>query len=164
MTRREAERLTRQADTLRALGFTVEEAETLRRISLTLHRWSELECGTDHACLVRGAWNRDTQTFDYDEAGAPYYEFAGGTGKHRYARTPDRERGALRRLEAIVKARNTRQRVQAATGDVLGPATSNVAAYVQGDPRGCALYILRPGDVPDGKDVGEYYSRGIAVY
>ena len=30
-------------------------------------------------------------------------------------------------------------------------------AYIQGDPRGCALHILWPGD--DG-----YYTRGIAVY
>ncbi len=36
--------------------------------------------------------------------------------------------------------------------------------YVQGDPRGCALYILRPGDVPEGAEVDRYYSRGIAVY
>jgi len=40
----------------------------------------------------------------------------------------------------------------------------NLSAYVQGDPRGAALYILRPGDVPEGGDVDAYYSRGIAVY
>lgn len=34
MTKREAERLTMQADTLRALGFTRDEAEQLRRISI----------------------------------------------------------------------------------------------------------------------------------
>ena len=37
-------------------------------------------------------------------------------------------------------------------------------AYVQGDPRGAALYILRPGDVPEGADVASCYNRGIAVY
>ena len=36
-------------------------------------------------------------------------------------------------------------------------------AYVQKDPRGAALHILRPGDVPAGEDVSSYYSRGIAV-
>lgn len=36
--------------------------------------------------------------------------------------------------------------------------------YVQGDPRGASLYILRPGDVPEGKEVDGYYSRGVAVY
>lgn len=35
--------------------------------------------------------------------------------------------------------------------------------YVQGDPRGCALYILRPGDVPEGSTPDCCYSRGIAV-
>jgi hypothetical protein len=40
----------------------------------------------------------------------------------------------------------------------------DLTAYVQTDPRGAALYVLRPGDVPDGADVSAYYSRGIAVY
>lgn len=39
-----------------------------------------------------------------------------------------------------------------------------VSAYVQTDPRGAALYILRPEDVPEGQDVGSYYTRGICVY
>jgi hypothetical protein len=38
MTRKEAIRQTHQADVLRALGFTSDEADTLRRISMTLHR------------------------------------------------------------------------------------------------------------------------------
>lgn len=43
---------------LLALGFSFEEASTLRRISMTLHRWHEMECGdgNDYAswCIVRG--------------------------------------------------------------------------------------------------------------
>jgi hypothetical protein len=39
-----------------------------------------------------------------------------------------------------------------------------VTPYIQTDPRGAALYILRPGDVPEGKDAGAYYNRGICVY
>ena len=39
-----------------------------------------------------------------------------------------------------------------------------LSSYVQGDPRGAALYILRPGDVPEGASVDSYYNRGIAVY
>jgi hypothetical protein len=31
-------------------------------------------------------------------------------------------------------------------------------------PRGAALYILKPGDVPEGEDVSAWYSRGVAVY
>lgn len=60
--------------------------------------------------------------------------------------TPDRETGALKRLAAIM---------------ARYPALSY---YVQGDPRGAALYILRQGDVPEGKSAAAYYSRGIAVY
>lgn len=36
--------------------------------------------------------------------------------------------------------------------------------YVQTDPRGVSLYILRPGDVPEGKDSDAYYTRGICIY
>jgi hypothetical protein len=39
-----------------------------------------------------------------------------------------------------------------------------LTAYIQGDPRGAALYILRPGDVPEGESADAYYSRGICVY
>jgi hypothetical protein len=49
MTRKEAIRQTHQQDTLRQLGFTIAEADALRRISMTLHRWHELECGTENA-------------------------------------------------------------------------------------------------------------------
>ena len=59
---------------------------------------------------------------------------------------PDRETGALKRLAAIMAR------------------YPQLSAYVQGDPRGAALYILRPGDVPEGGQADAYYSRGIAVY
>jgi hypothetical protein len=59
---------------------------------------------------------------------------------------PDRETGARKRLETIMSR------------------YSPLGYYVQGDPRGAALYIIRPGDVPEGADVDAYYSRGIAVY
>ncbi|MDE2106594.1 MAG: hypothetical protein KGL39_55780 [Patescibacteria group bacterium] len=36
--------------------------------------------------------------------------------------------------------------------------------YIQGDPRGAALYILRPGDVPGGRSPDAYYSAGVAVF
>lgn len=67
--------------------------------------------------------------------------------RHPYA---DRETGALQRLKAIMERYPTLQ------------------AYVQGDPRGAALYILRPGDVPatgeERAHLDAYYTRGIAVY
>jgi hypothetical protein len=157
MTKREAQRQNEQEHTLIALGFTSGEAEVLRRISMTLHRWHERECGSDSACLVRGRWNQDAQTFEYDDDGPPHEEYANGSGRHRYARVPDRERGALARLAAILKARNARPM----------PADmrpGELTSYIQGDPRGAALYIIRPGDVPDGQSVNGYYTRGICVY
>lgn len=91
------------------------------------------------------------------------------SGKARYSRTPDRERGARKRLQAIITGRN--QRVITATPEpptidqcADKVARLSVAAYIQTDPRGAALYILRPGDVPEGKDPGSYYDRGICVY
>ncbi len=62
----------------------------------------------------------------------------------KIGRTADREAGALRRAKALCDRHG-------------------VTLYHQGDPRGCALYVIRPGDVPDGEDVGAYYTRGIAV-
>lgn len=149
MTKREAIRQTAQTDTLISLGFTYAEAEALRRISLTLHRWAEHECN--------GTIQRDGDNGD----GRPYW-FNTDSGR-KLCPVADRERGALARLKAIVHARNKRARVAAAIGDVLTHA-SDVAPYVQGDPRGAALYILRPGDVPEGADENAYYSRGICVY
>ena len=56
-----------------------------------------------------------------DGEGRPYWTTTGGT---RYY-TPDREAGARRRIAAIL----TRY--------------PDLAAYVQSDPRGCALYVYR---------------------
>ena len=53
----------------------------------------------------------------------------------------------------ILDARNRR----AAAGDDIRP-------YIQTDPRGAALYLLRPGDMPEGADPAAYYRRGICVY
>lgn len=117
---------------VRSLGISEDDAWSLRRISMTLHRWHELECGTDTGCIER------------DETTKRAYWLNAMSGR-RYP-TPDRETGARNRLARI-----------------MGKYPS-LSAYVQGDPRGCALYILRPGDVPEGKDTDAYYSRGIAVY
>ncbi len=143
MTRNEAMRQTTQENVLCNLGFTLAEAAQLRRISMTLHRWSEHECN--------GVIERNE-----DDGNRPYWSNP-NTGKHYVYRVPDREAGAMRRLEAIVARRNR---------DAVTPGSSHTALgyYVQGDPRGASLYILRPGDVPEGKDEGSYYSRGICVY
>jgi hypothetical protein len=137
-------------DRLREAGISRDDAEALRRISMTLHRWHELECGdsNDYASWTISRGRKEGKEFIYDDEGAPYLErhYHRGESKAEYARIGDRERGALKRLAAIM-----------ARYPALG-------FYVQGDPRGASLYILRPGDVPDGAQADSCYSRGIAVY
>jgi hypothetical protein len=156
MTRKEAERLTRQNDTLRELGFTREECDALRRISMTLQRWHERECGTDNGCIERD-----------EETGKPYWvsEWGGqwSTGKRCRTAIPDREKGAHKRLAAILRKCNERRFIDDAAS-VHQPNMDDLTAYIQGDPLGAALYIIRPDDVPEGCDVNAYYSRGICVY
>ena len=53
MSKRESERQANQENTLLNLGFTTDEAASLRRISLTLRRWYERECGDDYGCIER---------------------------------------------------------------------------------------------------------------
>lgn len=140
MTKKEAIRQTEQERALMSLGFTAGEAEQLRRISMTLHRWHELECGTDGGCVER------------DEKTHRTYWHNAVTG--RRSAFPDRETGARKRLADIIVGVNTQR-----AGKV-----GKLRAYIQGDPRGAALYILRPGDVPEGGSDDSYYNRGICVW
>lgn len=131
-------------------GISDDDAWYLRRISMTLHRWHELECGdsNDYAswCITRGH-RRESGLFEHDEDGESFLErHVHSENRPRYERIPDRERGAMRRLAKIMAR------------------YPGFASYVQGDPRGAALYILRPGDVPEGADVSAHYNHGIAVY
>ena len=126
-------------DMLRRLenaGIKWNDAEALRRISMTLHRWSELECGDDTGCIERD------ETTDKPFMG----RWNSYTGKRMQWAIPDREAGAIRRLKVIM---------------ARYPA---LTYYLQTDPRGAALYILRPDDIPVGKAADAYYNRGIAVY
>jgi hypothetical protein len=137
ITIREAQRITHQENVLLDLGFTQPEATALRRISMTLHRWYERECGIDGGCIERDeATNRPLWRSEYTGRTYP---------------VADRETGALKRLRKIMEQRNSR------TG-------TPISYYVQTDPRGAPLYILRPGDVPEGERADCYYSRGICVY
>jgi hypothetical protein len=148
MTKNEAMRITRQENVLMSIGFTQKESEKLRRISMTLHRWHELECGTDGGCVER------------DETTNKTYWHNSYSGR----RTPiaDRETGALKRLSAVMRAHRDRQTPTWPDGKAVYPNT--LRTYIQTDPRGAALYIIRPGDIPEGGDVGAYYDRGICVY
>lgn len=117
---------------LLAHGVTIDDAWNLRLIAKRLHRWHELECGTDSGAVER------------DEVTGKTYWYDSMTGRRWPCR--DMETGALKRLAGILERY---------------PGLSH---YVQGDPRGAPIYILRPDDVPPGADVDSYYSRGIAVY
>jgi hypothetical protein len=127
-------------DQIMRCGIAEDDARALRRISMTLHRWHELECGTDAGHIERDEKTGKPMFFN---ARARYLQ---ANDPRCWSIVPDRETGALKRLNKIMASY---------------PA---LRAYVQGDPRGCALYLIRPGDVPDGKDADAYYSRGIAVY
>lgn len=134
------------------------DAYALRRISVTLHRWHELECGdgNDRASwtVTRGKMTRHVRgmgvvdhVFAHDESGAPFLEtHYHDRTKPTYSAITDRERGAQKRLAAIMAR------------------YPGLTAYVQGDPRGCALYILQASDIPDGATIDSCYSRGVAVF
>ena len=113
-------------------GIAYDDAIALRRISMTLHRWHERECGVDNGCIERN-----------EKTGKPMWRNA---MTNRCYQIPDRETGAKKLLDKIM---------------VNYP---DLKPYIQTDPRGCALYLLRPNDVPEGKDADCYYSRGIPVY
>lgn len=138
MTKREALDHVRMVDQLSRLGISYDDSQALRRISMTLRRWFERECGIDNGCIER------------DETTNKAYWLNSMTMK-RYP-IADKETGARKRL-AVIMARYP-----------------GLAAYVQGDPRGCALYILTAEQLKLGSNVAtgghsidSIYTRGVAV-
>lgn len=74
----------------RGISLSFDEANTLRRAQLTLHRWAERECN--------GGIQRD------DDTDVPYRHWKHEQGVVIRSRIADREAGALRRVGAICKA------------------------------------------------------------
>ena len=144
MNKREIEQQRHMLNALEQLGFDYTERQQLRRISMTLRRWHELECGTGEGQTTRSI-ERETDEPDSKPFLRVQYPTSHGYVDTRYP-IADRETGARKRLAAIMAKH------------------SSMSAYVQGDPRGAALYILRPGDVPAGVQAVAYYTRGICVY
>lgn len=135
MNKRQAENFERLHTRLAAYGLDRVEVAQLRRIEMTLQRWSERECGDEHGNAIE----RDEST------GVPYLTYnIGSSGRRDRRRIPDAERGALRRLAAIMKR------------------YPDLCAYHQTDPRGCALYIVRKADVGNDR-IDSVYTRGVAV-
>jgi ribosomal protein L37E len=155
-------------DRAMSCGLSYPDAVAVRRIAMTLRRWYELECGTESGAIEREQdftlctqcghkeWELtgrcvkcgDIAPIRYDGKGFPYFYYADSfkkDGPRRRYRVPDRETGAIKRLNAIM---------------AQYPA---LRYYLQTDPRGGTLYLIRPGDVPEGKEVDAYYNRGVFV-
>jgi hypothetical protein len=114
-----------------------------------------MSCGitSEHAEMLRKIsmtlhrWHeRECTDIDYNEETGRPHQYYPWSGKLSRLPIPDKGKGARKRLAAIMAS------------------YPHLSAYVQGDPRGCALYIIRPGDVKEGWDVESCYSNGIAVY
>lgn len=136
---------------LQALGFTYDEAAALRRIEITLSRWSEMECGDEHGRCIE----RDETT------GRPFMTYdKGSNGERGRYRIADREAGALRRLAKIIEARKAREH---GTGHAAAfPWPDDVTPFHRTDPRGCSLYLLTREQL--GADaIDSVYTRGLAV-
>lgn len=144
---------------------TFDDANELRRAQLTLHRWSELECGDgddykswsiEREEVFRTGDGRTFKTQNEATAyvgrvaertgkilavelaeGAPYMCVYPHKGESRRYRIADRELGALRRVFSLCKR--------------LG-----IDFFYQTDPRGCALYVSRE------VLTDQNYTRGIA--
>jgi hypothetical protein len=110
---------------LQSLGFTYEEAVSLRRAEMTLQRWGEELCN--------GTIQRDEKTEKPFRIYGNYIQANDPRSVHFIA---DREAGALRRVMAICGARNARIKEH----DCVLP-------YHQTDPRGCALYLVKRSDL-----------------
>lgn len=125
---------------MQSFGISLDDAYALRRISMTLQRWHELECGDGNGYI------------EQDETSGKWYSvrWSAYSGKEYRYRIADREKGALKRLDAIMAR------------------YPDLAAYVQGDPRGAALYVYRKDNpmLSDAKYGIEsvYSSIGCAVY
>lgn len=133
MNKQQRENYGRLVARLAELGVTYSETETLLRCERILQRWAVRECGDGSNWAIE----RDEVT------GKPWNVYHGPGWASRYA-IADREAGALRRARAIAEKHG-------------------LTIYHQTDCRGCMLYLIRPGDVPEGQDVGAYYTRGIAL-
>lgn len=143
MNKREKEEMQCMLDSLRRAGIEKEDLQPLRRISMTLHRWFELECGTGN--------DRVTESVERnEETDKPFkrIQYMGAGNKWVDKRYPiaDKEKGAIKRL------------------DVLRAKYPALVFYVQGDPRGCALYAVPVSSIREGENVDSIYNRGIAIF
>lgn len=126
---------------LERVGIKRDDAYALRRIAMTLHRWHELECGGGND-FYSFALERD------ETSQKPFIvRWSNKDGKSYRTSTPDREKGAHKRLKTIMAN------------------YPEFVPFVQSDPRGAALYIIPKASLRDNDDLECCYSsRGIAIY
>lgn len=120
---------------VKRVGITEPDAWALRRISMTLSKWFEMECGNgnDYA-----SWSIERD----EETDKPYLCTYPHTGAMYKRQIPDREKGARKRLATIM------QRYPA------------LVAYVQTDPRGASLYIVKRSDLEGNRIVEQAQGAG----
>ena len=99
----------------RNINLDLSDCNLLRRAELTLQKWGEGECG-DGNDYCSWSIERDEQT------GKPYMVYYPHSGPSRRYAIPDREKGALKRIATLCKAKGLHY-------------------YHQTDPRGCSLYV-----------------------
>lgn len=107
---------------------------------MTLHRWYELECGDGNGYIERD-----------ETTGKPYYvncnsRYFGANDPRARWPIPDREKGAIRRLDKIMAR------------------YPELAYYLQTDPRGASLYLYDPAQLNGGDIDWCYIDIGTAVY
>ena len=87
MTAREKTIQTQEGLARAGISVSYDDAWTLRRASMTLHRWAERECGNEWGCIERD-----------EGTGIPYWLNSATMQK---VRTPDLEKGALKRVREV---------------------------------------------------------------
>lgn len=143
MRETKATRTARFFKSLEMIGVSYEDADKLRLIERTLHRWAELECG-DSNDYSSWAIERDEET---DKPCFVRHVYARNGGKDQTYRTPtaDREAGALKRLSKILAN------------------YPELTYYHQTDPRVCALWLIPREKLSKGERLDSVYTRGVAV-
>lgn len=96
------------------IDLNINQINVLRRAALTLRRWHELECGTEYGNIEQDEKTGKWKLHRYNQY----------TNKDMSWPIPDREKGALKRIEAVCK-------------------DAGIYFYIQGDPRGCPLYVSK---------------------
>ena len=133
-----ATRTARFFRSLEKIGVSYEDADKLRLIERTLHRWAELECGDGNEC---GSWMIERD----EETNKPYFVRYDHQSSKRYQTpTADREAGALKRLQKILAN------------------YPELVYYHQSDPRGCSLYLIPKDRLSAGERLDSVYTRGVA--